>query len=224
MYNKSRNKKQIGENMTEKKLIIAATILTVAVAAAFIGNSYVSAKNIPAPKQVGVINADSNKAIEILSHIDKYQEEYFTIIKRNNVMLNFDDGEDLKADRKELKKLFSTVKKQVKNKEYLKEYKKIEKQYAKCDEITTTGINEFAENNYNAVKNLYNEVYKKVESKLTPEDFKKLSASEKKWQKEVDAYKKVYDSLEFGTIGLSTYYDYQTSMISFRTLLLMLYL
>ena len=139
-------------------------------------------------------------------------------------MLNFEDEKKLNKDRNELKKLFKKVQKQISNKEYLKEYKDIQKRYAKCEEITTVGINSFAENNYNEVDALLNKVYKEVKSKISSDDFKQLSASEKKWLKEIQDYEKDYTSQDTGTIGVVINYDCQTNMKEFRTLLLMLYL
>ena len=159
-----------------------------------------------------------------LSLIDKYQTQYFTIIKRNNILLNFENNKALNNDRKELQKLYKEVEKQISNKEYLAEYKRIEAKYSNCEETTTVGMNEFAEKNNKEVDDFLNTVYKKIQSKIPAEDFENLVLSEQKWLKEVDAYKQVYDSMGFGTIGTVVYYGYQTDMKSFRTLLLMLYL
>lgn len=159
-----------------------------------------------------------------LATIEEYQAKYFTIVKRNNVLLNFEDEKALNKDRRELKNLYKKVEKQIKNKEYLAEYKQIKKKYSECEETTTAGMNEFAENNYREVDALLNTVYKKVQSIIPTEDFKNLVVSEQKWLNEVDNYKQAYDSMEIGTIGTVIYYDYQINMKSFRTLLLMLYL
>lgn len=159
-----------------------------------------------------------------LALTDKYQIQYFAIIKRNNVLLNFEDNKVLNKDRKELKNLYAEVKRQIKNKNYLKEYKIIEKKYSKCDGVTTAEINDFAIKNYKEADDFLNTVYKKIQAEIPSEDFMKLALSEEKWQQEVKAYEKVYNSMGFGTIGTSIYYGYQTDMINFRTLLLMLYL
>ena len=159
-----------------------------------------------------------------LSLVDKYQTRYFAIVKRNNVLLNFEDDKALNDDRKELKKLYKEVEKQIRNKEYLTEYKKIEAKYSKCEETTTVGMNEFAEKNNKEVDDFMNTVYKKIQSKIPSDDFKNLVLSEQKWLQEVKDYEKTYNSMGFGTIGTVIYYDYQTNMKSFRTLLLMLYL
>ena len=166
----------------------------------------------------------STKATKILPLIDNYQEQYFTIVKRNNVFLNDEDREDLKKDRKELKKLFKEVEKQITNKKYLKEYRAIEKRYAKCDEITTVGMNEFAQKNYNEVDALLNKVYNEVLKNISDYDRNNLVQSETKWLKEVEDYNSVFNSMGFGTIGTIIYYDYEINMRQFRTLLLMLYL
>ena len=190
----------------------------------FINSDYVSAKHILNNEQIETVSKNVSIYSEILSDIDKYQERYFKIIKRNDVFLSFESNNTLNRDRKDLKKLYNKVKKQIRNKKYLKEYKEIEKRYSKCNEETTIGINSFMENNYNEIDNLLNKVYKEVQQKIPPEDFKYLVLSEKKWLKEVNSYEDVYNSMGFGTIGTMIYLDYQIDMRKFRTLLLMLYL
>ena len=185
---------------------------------------YVSAKNVSSDEQITAVNNEMYSASEKAQFIDKYQMKYFEIVKRNNVLLNFEDDAALNKDRKELEKLFSEVQKQITNKKYLQKYNKIQKRFSNCDEITTTGINEFAEKNYNAINKLLNSTYKKAEAKLNFEDAKKLALSQIDWEKEVENYKKVYDSTEFGTIGTSTYYGYEINMREFRTLLLIMLL
>ena len=207
------------KKMFKEKLIIFAAFLALAFAVAPFDCNCVSAKNIF--QKIRTENTNKNT----LYTIDKYQEKYFEIIKRNDILLNFEDDKTLNKDRKELKKLFKKVTKQINsNNKYLKEYNNIEKRYSKCEETTTLGINQFAENNYIEVDDLLNRVYKEVKSKISADDFKQLTASEKEWLKEVNDYKKVFDSLGLGTIGVSTYYGYEIDMREFRTLLLMLYL
>ena len=71
-------------------LIVAALLLTGSI------NAFASNKN----------QEDTSK---ILSAIDSYQENYFTIIKRNDVLLDWEDSSKLNKDRRELKKLFNKV-------------------------------------------------------------------------------------------------------------------
>lgn len=206
---------------------VVAVFLIIINANIFINNANASLLDNYDKNQVKIANKNATAPLEKLNMIDKYQEKYFTIVKRNNMFVNtvdFEDIDKIDNDRKELKKLFTEVKKQIKNKKYLKEYKAIEKRYSKCNEETTIGMNEFAKKNYDEIDSLLNEVYKEVKSKISPEDFKELTASEKKWLEEVKGYKKVYDSMGFGTIGTIIYYDYEINMREFRTLLLMLYL
>lgn len=168
---------------------------------------------------------ENKQLVDTLSLIDKYQAKYFEIYKkRNQAAFDNDYDYDFNNDNKELKKLESKVEKQITNKEYLKKYKKQRKQVGKCRSITTPEINECAEKDYNAISNLLDEVYKKVELKISSEDFKNLTLSQNKWQKEVKDYEKAYDSLTQGTLGTIIHYDYQIDMMEFRTLLLMLYL
>lgn len=208
--------------MHKSKVIVILLMLVTALAV--IGSVSTSAKCLCCKKQVGAAKKQNMTNADKLALIDKYQEQYFAIVKRNDILLNFEDNSILKKDRKELKKLFAEVKKQITNKPYLKQYNEIEKRYAVCDEITTTGINEFSQKNYDEVDGLLNAFYKDVQSKISMDDFRQLTLSEKNWLKDVQDYKKVYDSMDFGTIGTSIYLDYQTDMSKFRALLLMLYL
>ena len=204
-----------------KKIGLLTIICLISALMTFTNCSFAHAQNTVPQKQVVNVNVQAQK---ILSDIDKYQEQYFTIVKRNDVLLKYDSDKDLNKDRKELDKLYKKVQKRAKNKAYLKKYKDIEKRYAECNEMTTVGINEFSGNYYKEVDALLNEVYKEVQSTIPPEDFKKLALSEQKWINTVDNYKKTFDSMEFGSIGTVIYFDYQTNMAQFRTLLLMLYL
>ena len=215
-------------SISKRKSIITAGFLVIVTGLLFMNSSYVSAKNVSLPKLAENSNKEPAVDAATLDLIDTYQAKYFTIVKRNNLFLGNDDINAVNNDKKELKKLYSEVKKQITNKEYLKKYKDIEKRYSKCNEITTTGITEFQEKYYNEVDALLNEVYKTVKTKILPEDFKQLTSSEKKWLKDIGAYDKAFDEY-LNTVGLGTirsiiYYDYQTDMRKFRTLLLMLYL
>ena len=209
--------------MAKKILTAVAFLLVTLLAITFINAPSSSAKNI-FKIQSHFSNKNLKTSDEKLALIDNYQKKYFEIVKRNDVLLNIEENDAVKKDNKELKKLFAQVKKQIKNKKYLNKYKDIEKRFSECEEETTIGMNEFAENNYKAVDDLLNEVYKEVQSKISPEDFKKLAQSENEWLNEVEAYEKVFNSKGFGTIGTIVYYGYEIDMRSFRTLLLMLYL
>ena len=209
--------------MAKKILTAVAFLLVTLLAITFINAPSSSAKNI-FKIQSHFSNKNLKTSDEKLALIDNYQKKYFEIVKRNDVLLNIEENDAVKKDNKELKKLYLQVKKQIKNKKYLNKYKDIEKRFSECEEETTIGMNEFAENNYKAVDDLLNEVYKEVKSKISSEDFKKLTQSEKEWLKEVEAYEKVFNSKGFGTIGTIVYYGYEIDMRSFRTLLLMLYL
>ena len=185
-------------------------IITILMAGFMTSSSIVSAKNISYTKQTDIIS--------------KYQAEYFNIIKRNNVLLQMEDTAKLNADRQDLENLFTKVKMQITNERYLNKYNKIQKRYSQCDGITTIEINTCADKNYKAINKLLDDVYKKAESKLDFENSKNLAYDEIKWEKDVEDYKKVFDSIKFGTIGTSVFYSYEINMKEFRTLLLMLYL
>ena len=73
------------------------------------------AKETPFLEQTGTIKSDVQPAIEKIKLIDEYQEKYFKIIKRNDVLLNLEDTEELNKDRYELENLFKEVENQIKN-------------------------------------------------------------------------------------------------------------
>lgn len=204
--------------MHKKKNYFASFLIVILLI--FIGNTSVFAKGVPIKK----VSEKYNEAPEILSVIDNYQEKYFSIIKRNNLLLREEDDKILNRDRKELNNLYKEVKKQINNKYYFKQYKDIERRYAKCDEITDAGIRDFAYKNYDEVNTLLNNVYQEIKLKISSKDFDILAQSENKWLKEFKDYEKVFYSMDYGTIGTIIHINYQINIIEFRTLLLMLYL
>ena len=220
---KEKLKKGIVLNTTKRISYFMLFLLFAGMFSITTANAYVPAQNLSIQVPAEIANKKHKTSADKLYIIDKYQEKYFEIITRNDVLLKDEDVKELNIDRTELNRLFAEVQNQVKNKKYLKKYNKIQKRYAKCDEITTTGINKCAEKNYNAVDSLLNEVFKKVKSKISSKDYKYLTLSEKEWQKRVDDYQKNFDAMGFGTIGASIYNSYQINMKEFRTLLLMLY-
>ena len=216
----------------QKKLfnisLTVAILLAIAGGLTFYNGTQASAKSVSSQNDLKLTNSKSLAASEKLTIIDEYQSQYFTIVKRNNLFWDTSDFDAIKKDKEELDKLFKKVEKRITNKCYLKKYNEIEKRYSKCEDTTTPGIIEFESKNYEEIDTLLNEVYSKVKTKLSPEDFKKLAESETKWLKEVENYDTRYN--EFlnitgaGTIRAIIYYEYQINMRNFRTLLLMLYL
>ena len=171
------------------------------------------------------VNPDKFVPDDILTKIDNYQEQYFQIIKRNNVLLKLSESDDYKKDFKDLENLYKKVESNIPTDcEFLKKYKEIEKEYAENTGENTFEMNDFAQNHYNAVDKLLNDTYKAVKTKIPEEDFDKLVQSEKNWLKEVENYNTVYNNQGFGSIGGLMFFNYQINMRNFRTLLLMLYL
>jgi len=201
-----------------KKGLVLSFVLSAAIFFVCIP-SYASTKAVSPVENVKSINKSGQ---EIISIINKYQDRYFEITKRRDVLLNQEDIPELNNDRKELEDLFKEVENKITNKCYLKKYKNIQKRFSNCEDETTTGINNFAENNYKAINVLLNKVYKKATSKLDSEALEEFVSSENNWEKEVEDYQKVYNSMDFGTLGTSIYYTYEINMREFRTLLLML--
>lgn len=173
------------------------------------------------PKKEQSIDIEAEKTIDT---INKYQEKYFNIVKRNDVLLNVGE-EDTSSDSKELSALFDEVKNKIqKNNEYLKEYKRIENKYKENTGNTTFEINEFAKNKYDAFDKLLNDTYKAVKNQISKEEFECLRISQRAWLKEVENYNNVFESKEFGTIRGLIKSEYEINMRAFRALLLMLYL
>ena len=161
---------------------------------------------------------------EILSEINSYQARYFEIVKRNNALLDISGDETAQRDLKELNNLFKEVENKIDSKnEYYIQYKTIQEKFSSNPGETTVEMNDFAEQNYEAVDKLLNSVYKAVKGNLSQEDFEKLKISQRAWLKEVTAYNKVFEAQDFGTIGTIVGLNYEIDMRSFRTLLLMLY-
>ena len=160
----------------------------------------------------------------IMQQIDELQARYFSIIKRNDVLLQIQDSDEYQQDRKDLNNLFKEVEQKIdKNNYYLQKYYEIKEHYAVNTGNTQSDMNTFASNEYEAVDGLLNETYQAVKAKIPPEDFKQLITSELKWLKEVEDYYKVYEQQGFGTIGSLVHSEYECNMRNFRTLLLMLY-
>ncbi len=167
----------------------------------------------------------SNKSdIDTLTKIDSYQEQYFKIIKRNDIFLRIESCDECDRDSKELSKLYDVVENQIHNNYYLQQYIQIEQKFAYNPGETTVEMNEFEDKHYEAVDKLLNETYQAVKKEISEEEFKKLTLSELKWLKEVKNYRKVFEEQQFGTIGSQIFTRYQINMRDFRTLLLMLYL
>ena len=206
--------------MSEKRKCLGLVSVLIVTVLMLISSMSSFAKNI----SMEDISKNQKQASEILSVIDDYQKDYFEIIKRNDFLLQWENNKALNKDKKDLDRLYKKVTKQVTNKYYLRKYKDIQKRYAKCDEITDIGMKDFSDKNYNEINNLLSEVYREVQSKISSDDFEKLAQSETKWLKEVEDYKNVFSTMDYGTIGTLIYYDCQINMTEFRTLLLMLYL
>ncbi|MCR5266601.1 MAG: DUF1311 domain-containing protein [Cyanobacteria bacterium RUI128] len=202
--------------------LLAFTAVMVVAGIMFVSTGCVLAKN-SSPAELS-LTKNQRPCPEVLADVDKYQAKYFEIVKRNNVLLNDGDDRALNRDRKQLKKLYKEVEGKILEPRYLNKLKEIDNRYAECTDMTTQGMNEFAEKYYKEIDDLLNEVYMDVKSKIWREDFEKLQLSEYRWLKAVNKYEEVFDSMGFGTIGTIIYYGYQTDMRRFRTLLLMLYL
>ena len=101
---------------------------------AFVGmfsitNSYANTPNQNLSVQVPaeIANKKHKTPTDKLYIIDKYQEKYFEIIKRNDVLLKDEDVKELNIDRTELNRLFAEVQNQVKRKHRKKLLKRLQR-------------------------------------------------------------------------------------------------
>lgn len=212
------NTRQANKTKTLKNLRLIFSVLFLVL---FIGSGlfYLFGGSIQKPA-----NYDLSIPSQVLAKIDELQAEYFTLIKRNDVLL-VPQGHEFEEDRVELDALFEKVKNNINHKNpYYQEYLNIEQEYANNSGETTQEVNDFAQRHYDAVDKLLNETYQAVRAKIPQEDFKQLIQSELAWLREVEAYHKVYEQQEYGTIRTLMNYNYEINMRNFRTLLLMLYL
>ena len=157
--------------------------------------------------------------------VDDFQQRYFDIITRNDVLLLSESNEDIKNDEKQLSELFDEVKSKIDPKNpFLLRYNDISAKFAENKGENTYEMNQFAQEKYNAVDGLLNDVYQSVISILTDDDANALRESESKWLKQLDKYNTYFEEKDYGTIKYLVKSEYECNMRSFRTLLLMLYL
>lgn len=212
------NTRQANKTKTLKNLRLIFSVLFLVL---FIGSGlfYLFGEKVSKPA-----NYDLSTPSQVLAKIDELQTEYFTLIKRNDVLL-VPQAHEFEEDQEELDTLFDRVKNNIDhNNPYYQEYLNIEQEYANNDGETTQEVNYFAQRHYDAVDKLLNKTYQAVRAKIPQEDFKQLIQSELAWLREVEAYHKVYEQQEYGTIRTLMNYNYEINMRNFRTLLLMLYL
>ncbi|MCR4623969.1 MAG: hypothetical protein K5780_04960 [Alphaproteobacteria bacterium] len=159
-----------------------------------------------------------------LKEIDDLQNQYFKIIKRNDVLLS-DYVEDVHIkDSEELASLYKELKAKIeKNNAWLKKYRSIQAKFELNEGETTYDTAEFEGKHYKEIDTLLNDIFKSLKSKLTANDFKNLQISQRSWLKEVINYRKVFNSQELGTMRIIKKIGYETDMRKFRILLLILY-
>lgn len=172
---------------------------------------------------ISVYNLDT--PTQTLKKIDELQATYFSIIKRNNVLLQVFDSEEYQRDMSKLNKLFLEVEKNIdKNNAYLQKYYDIEQKYSENTGKNTYEINMFISHHYDTVDKLLNETYRAVKNKISQDEFNELIKSELQWLKDVEDYNEVFEEQTYGTMRTMVKLQYEINMRKFRTLLLMLYL
>ena len=157
-----------------------------------------------------IYKADKNlSSSEILKQIDVYQEKYFNIIKRNDYFIKNNTLITENIDKKELNALFNEVRNNLNKKNpYLEKLNIIDSYYENLNCLNSnnfpwSSIVKKQENSndltfaeiesgyYNEkVDKLLNEVYQKIRTVISKEDFEQLKQSEIKWLKDIDQYQK----------------------------------
>ena len=188
-----------------------------------------------------IYKADKNlSSSEILKQIDAYQEKYFNIIKRNDYFIKNNTLITENIDKKELNTLFNEVRNNLNKKNsYLEKLNIIDSAYEshgclnsndsswssiieKTRKYNDLSCAESVSGDYNEqVDKLLNEVYQKIRTIISKEDFEQLKQSEIKWLKDIDQYNKhcVENS---PSCEMKDWY--LCNMRRFRTLLLLQYL
>ena len=159
----------------------------------------------------------------ILKNINNFQNQYFKIIKRHDVLLSdYVEDEHIK-DAAELDSLLKEIEDRInKDDPWFKKYMDIKTKFESNSGETTYDMMEFEGKHYAEVDKLLNNVFVFLKSKLNLSDFKRLRASQRIWLKEVREYEKVFDSKELGSMGALKTTTCEINMRNFRILLLIL--
>lgn len=175
-------------------------------------------------QQEHIQEQNKNSYSIVLEQLEKYQAQYWKIIKRHDALVYFgEEYNEVNNDLTELESLFKTVEKNIdKNNEFYKKLQQIEKQYANNNGETQADMSMFADEHNEAVDKILNEVYKDIKATIPENDFNDLKLSERKWLKDIKSYFNTIDSSE-GTIWGMIIPDAECNMRKFRILLLLLY-
>ena len=185
-------------------------------------------------------NKQNLSSSETLKLIDTYQEKYFNIIERNDFFIKNNNSLMENQDKRELDALFKEVRNILnKNNPYLEKLNSIDSHYQNVSYLDSnnspwsiivkkqednTGLNfaKLESGYYNEkVDKLLNEVYQKIQTIISKEDFEYLQQSEIKWLKDIDKYHK-HCVNQTQSCEMKDWY--LCNMRRFRTLLLLQYL
>ena len=174
---------------------------------------------------VSQINKKQSYA-ETLKQLEKYQAQYWEIIKRNDLLIDqgMEENVETDKDQKELMSLFKTVENKIdKDNQFYKKLEIIEKQFANNNGETQYDMNNFAGIYNDTIDGLLNDIYKNIKATIPESDFTNLKMSERKWLKDIESYKIVMNSEDLGSMGGMTKAYAIANMRKFRILLLLLY-
>ena len=207
------------------KKIVVISILAILILCVICASFYYLKNQKKNEVKVENIAPIEKTSFKTMDEINQYQKRYFEIVKRHNALLAMEMNGETTKDLKELKDLFDEVKTKINpDCKFLNEYLTLKEKYKQNLGNNTLEMNEFAIEKYKAFDKLLNETYSEAKSKLNEEDFEQLKLSQRAWLNEVEAYNKVFEKQNFGTIATLIKTDYEINMRAFRTLLLMLYL
>lgn len=168
---------------------------------------------------------NGTKQITKLDIIDYYQDKFFEIITRNDVLLSMENNEYVHKDLNDLSQLFEKVEHKINSQnEYFKRYKEIEEKYKDNFGENILEMSTFALQNYELIDELFNDTYKEVKIKLKDSELDELKNNQEEWFNKVLSYEQHVKSQDLGSIEQLVNLNSQILMKSFRTLLLMMYL
>ena len=165
---------------------------------------------------------------DILSQVEDYQQQYWSIIKKHNMFLQIGEVDNnVQQDKTDLKKLYQNVENKInQNNKFLSELNNLNNKYnadiknAQSQIEINIVANEYMENTDKILNNVYQEIKINTDSK----DFELLKTSEIKWIKDLEEYQKFIEEQGFGSIIGLLYANATQDIKHFRTLLLIYYL
>ena len=168
---------------------------------------------------------EARRSFDTLAMINSYQAQYFEIIKRNEMLFSANKDDVVVKDLEDLSALYNKVISHIDpNCVFLAKYNEIEQKYAQKGVMSAKDMVRTSGAHFRDVDRLYIKTIETVSKVIAEEDFNKLVRSDRAWRDEVETFNKVYYKQGLDYSKEFIYNNYQTDVIKFRALLLMLYL